>query len=109
MGHTPRSCGLGDEEGGRRTKFPRGFLWIVKRIALSRSEFLPRFEAMGETARDLSPADSTEIHLDNSRMQLYSEDSIPMCAQKTNPISRKWRRVCTQEEWVWGEGNSNRT
>ena len=49
---------------------------------MSRDEFPPRFEALNKTARDLSPPGATGIHLDNSTIQLYSEDSNPMGAKK---------------------------
>ena len=56
-------------------------LLIVKGLALSRNEFLPRFESLNKTARDLSPSGTTEIHIANSRLHLYSAYFNPRCAK----------------------------
>ena len=82
-------------------------LLIVKGLALSHNEFPPWLEAVNKTARDLSPADATEINLANSMIVLLSEDPNPMCAKKGNMISRKGRCGCTQNKWARGEGNPN--
>ena len=70
-----------DAEGERRTTLLRDSLFISKGLALSHTEFLPWFESINKTARELSPSEITEIHLDNSRIHLYSADFNPKCSK----------------------------
>ena len=79
----------GDGGGNRSAKLPRGSILIAKGIGLSRNEFSPGFGPMNKSARDLSPADASDIHLDNSSIHLYSDNSNPSFPKKNDWVAER--------------------
>ena len=66
-----------DEGGGQKTELMPGTLLLARGLSLSHEEFIPWFTALNERASAKFPGEVVEIHLDNARIHLYSEDWNP--------------------------------
>ena len=66
-----------DDNGDRRTQLGQGSLFIARGLALPHEDLLPWFKTLRETANEMFPNDVVEIHLDNAKIHLYSDDWNP--------------------------------
>ena len=62
------------EDGRRGTKLMTNSRLLARGLALSHKEFLPWFEARNRDISEIPPGEVAEIHVDNAKTHLFSDD-----------------------------------
>ena len=81
-----------DESGERRASFARYQIMTMSGISLDSRPFLPWFKKLNEEACEMFPGQECEIHMDNARPHLRSNDFNP--ADRTHSRATLLEKRC---------------